>query len=127
MGVPGTIRLADGKEYRLRPLSIADIEELARFARYQPLRDCYEATEGFDQETRKRLVDDAMDRCRSMGKEQMRDALSTIEAVRYQLWLGLREDHPEITREALGKLVTMENLSNVEEQIDQISGDADPT
>lgn len=127
LGTTGSVVMADGKTYRLEPLSIGDYEELDRFIRGKPLRDLQPILPTLQPEDRKYLLDRAYQEMRSMSIEELRDKASTIDALRYMAYLMLRHNHPELRLEDLDRLVTIGNRELIERQMEAISGLADPT
>lgn len=115
----GSVRLADGREYVFSPLTIGDLEEFARYARYSHLRDVEEQTRGIPEAIRKYLVDRAYERCAQMVGDEIRSVMKSLEGARYMFWLSLRKEHPEVTLANVGSLISPQSLEAIRSEFER--------
>jgi len=127
MATPIDMDLADGKKYRFSPLTIQDLEELSRFARYRMLREAEKETAGMSDDIRRIVCDKAATRCMQMTTNELRGELLQLPCVRYMFWLGLKKNHPALTYEVLGILMTPEIIAREMPSAKKAAGDSDPT
>ncbi len=87
---PKTIKLADGNDYKLPPIDMTTLANL-------------EKTMGF-----------------GLGKFAFRMENETMTTLRALVYALLKENHPELTLEQTGHLITLKEISNLSETISTI-------
>jgi len=55
-------------------------------------------------------------------QDAMSSALASIEGTQFLLWLLLRTKHPDLTLVEASKLVTLDNLEEIQQAVDKASG-----
>lgn len=107
-----------GRAFRLQPLSISDIGEVAYWARakrarvtLQTLGDVLTADE------RKELIKSLQNPATtvdSLNENELQGILGDMSAMCYILWLAARKTEPGLTLEEVEALCTIENLAQLE-------------
>ncbi len=87
---PKTIRLADGKEYTLPPIDMTTLANM-------------EQTMGFG--------------LNALDSKLEKEPMTTMRALIYAL---LRENHPKLTLEGIGRLITLKEIKALSETISEI-------
>ena len=87
---PKTVKLADGKEYKLPPIDLTTLANI-------------EKTMGF-----------------GLGRLQPNLESETMTTMRVLLFALLKEEHPELTLEGVGHLITLKEISSISSTISEI-------
>jgi len=87
---PKTIKLADGKEYKLPPIDMTTLANI-------------EKTMGF-----------------GLGRLQTKLENETMTTMRSLIYALLKEEQPELTIDGVGHLITLKEISSISETITEI-------
>lgn len=126
---PITLELG-GKQYELAPLRMQDHAQFKRYLKTFIAKEATEATEalkaaGAPDDEIKRLWETAR---WNMEHTAQFNYLEHVECIVESVWLGLRQRHPEITREQVGEmLLSEENLQKIAETEQELNAIEDET
>jgi len=127
-----------GEEYRLSPLTVADLGELERWIETLHIERARRRITAWGDditpEQRDKIItaaEEAAAKSTALSADFAQSIMS-IEGTVYLLYLSLRNAHPEITREMAAAMVKPGELEKWQDRLDKISGmsgdgDADPT
>ncbi|MHB9048973.1 MAG: hypothetical protein ACYC35_23900, partial [Pirellulales bacterium] len=100
-----------GRQYRVAPLRARDYGEMERqvlAARPDPLELVKTKLAGLPERLQERLLIAAYEDARKgarVSAGELAEWMGTIPGRIFQFWLGLRQNHPELTLEAAGELL----------------------
>jgi len=118
----------EGREYRLSPLDYKDLGELERWVETLPYERARRKLEALGDmatpEMKKQIIADAEAIAQTSGieSETYVRAIATLTGTAYCLYLCLRHEHPDITRDIAASIVTIDKLVEWQERIDRVSG-----
>ena len=117
---------ADNKHYNLSPLTLGDLRKFVSFVQYKPWQDFQDLKErlepdDFKQESQKLLHECAQKRL-SESSPEVQDAMGTVDGASQLLFYSLKRNHPTLTAEDVGEIITLQNLDEVSDKISVISG-----
>lgn len=122
------IKLADGKEYEISPITLFDLAEMEKWLEDLPLARLKRRFEKFssvlDDKTKEKMITDAIleGQKHGLSSAKLNEELESVEGVAMFLFLSLRHKHSELKFEDLEKLVTVENLADIKMLLDEASG-----
>lgn len=141
---PFKFRAQDGKEYAISPITPAILGEVERWIENLPfnqLQDRLERVGSFlDAEQRLQLYKEAEERSKKLKLKLLRsrqpgaddaveadeddepNPLQTIQGVRKLFGLAVHAANPTISEEAAAELVTVDNLTEVQQLLDRAAG-----
>jgi len=116
----------EGKKYKLAPLSFKEVAEYVLWFKYKEVEEAEFATKNFSPELRQEILSETYKRCRdkiwetasgekhniSWEMPEVQDSCLTIEGIAQQLYLSLKVNHPEVTKEMCSRIVSLETYSN---------------
>jgi len=117
---------AKEQRYHLSPLSLGDMRAFKEWVQLKPwfalqaLKDKIPA-ELFEPES-KRILSSCMDKELTESSPEVEEAMSTSEGITQLVYLSLRRNHPGLSAETVGKLLTTRNLPEVAEKLMACSG-----
>jgi len=115
-GVGRWIKLG-GKEYALTPLTIGDYGEISAYAKSVRLRILEYANPDMEIKDKIEAISIAP------SETEINGALSDITGLIFQAWLHLRTNHPELTMQAVTRLITADNYKAVKDTIALVQGE----
>ena len=103
-----------GKEYKLSPLTFADFGAFEAWMRSARIKEALATLpEDSDNTLRVAIIRDLADAPISM--QAVMTAMSdSFSGIAYVVYLSLRHNHPELTPEAVGSLITAENVMELQ-------------
>jgi hypothetical protein len=125
----------EGKLYYLSPLTFKEMAEYVLWYQYSELEKQEIVTRNLPQEVRNKILADTHTECKNKVWEyedehgakkqvplswetpEVQQSCNTLEGIQEQLYLGLRVNHPDITKEQVCKIVTLENYSKMLDKI----------
>lgn len=123
-----------GQEYRLSPLTVADLGELELWAQTLPIERARRRIVAWGDDISPELQADILREAEKQAADitAMTVDFASIEATAYLLYLSLHKTHPDITRAAAASLIQPKDLETWQGWLDKVSGmsgdgDADPT
>jgi hypothetical protein len=117
----------DEQEYKLAPIEPADLGDIEVWLREQPFKKVRRRLEllgsQVSAEQRAEMIRAAEEEAEltDITTAETIAKLSTLEAVGFILYLGLRKHQPEITQVEAACMVTLENMGEIQEAIDKVS------
>lgn len=130
-----------GKKYTMAPLTLSDHSTLMDWVQYHPLDEArkeIDRSQGlYNEEQRLEIIKAARGKVEDMrdiregelADDEVKErvaryinrTLTSLDGLRMVLWLCLRHNHPDITLDEAGSLVTHDNQEAIQERIDEIS------
>jgi hypothetical protein len=129
-GSPTTVKL-EGKTYIMEPLTLRDfgiIENEYLKRRPNPLKAVAEVKDILAEEDYEKLLTQAYRDATNVSKaspQEISEWLDTRDGVVFSIWLSLRKNHPELTKEMAEAAIQQmgeEQLKNIAESRDVASG-----
>ena len=130
VAAPTTVEL-DGKTYIMEPLTLKDMGTLeSEYLKDKPnpIKAVAEMRELLDQEDYDKLLAQAYKDATAVNKatsQEIADWMDSSQGVIFSVWLSLRKNHPELTREDAEKVINkmgQQELEKLAEQRDVTSG-----
>ena len=117
--IPIEVELADGKIYKLSPLSPVDLAEFEGWIKDDKWKHCLYA--GFTDQAEKIKTHLAV-LAAPLSEEEYQGYTSSVAGMLKQIWLSLRKLNPDIKEADLDKLVTSENIVYTHAMVDAVGG-----
>ena len=118
-GTGVTIKIR-GKDYKILPLTIRDLAEFESYVRSKSLRAYMEASVGENSEERIKVI--RMLAGSPPSSREVSAAMFTLDGGRYLVWRTLLKSDPKLTQEQVDELVNMDNLEQLTEIVQSVSG-----
>ena len=113
---PQVFIAANGREYRLRPMTLENLAEAISWVRVEPVRDIQRSDQfaEFPEAVQRALLADAFEFGRKMPeRECMRMLWASFRGVRKLFRIAARQEHGELSEEAVAAAVPAEGFSSV--------------
>lgn len=115
-----------GKDYAMSPLGIGDLAEFQQWAEDRAVERVekhiarLEKHGAVDADEKRALLDELRDELESGAAEAR--AATMFAGIRLMLWMSLRQRHPELTIEQVGRMVTPATAREAQDKLDRVSG-----
>jgi hypothetical protein len=133
IGLSAPVNLIEyqGTYYKLAPLSFKEMAEYVLWYQYSELERQQIVTKPLPSDVRDRILLETHEKCRNKvwrytdehgaNKEAplswetpvVQESCNTLEGIREQIYLSLKVNHPEMTKDLACKIVTIENYQNL--------------
>ena len=125
------IFVVGGREYQLAPTEIADLGEFEKWLEVRPFEAARKQMKALGDMLTPEATSIILEGAQKAADNSAIDTLSyaqrmaSLEGTIYMMWLSLRKNHPDITREEVGAFVTIDNLQEWQDRLDQVTGMVD--
>lgn len=114
----------DGKIYKLDPIKIKEMGSFTQWVENKYIQDMIKISESLPQDKSTDFLTKALKEKPSGIEltERVSKAMSTLEGTKELLFLSLRKNHLDMTREKLDEIVTFKNIRLAQDLLDSVSG-----
>lgn len=115
IAAPSIIKLG-GKEYKLSAPRDCDFADMERFAQSEYMRFAREQADMFEGDEKISFMSKMIDNARQMTmtgerSKEVTEMMNSMAGAIRLLWLLLKKNHPELTEEDIGRMMTEEALA----------------
>ncbi len=124
---PTTIKIGD-KAYRLSPLTLFDYGVVDKWLTMLPFERAAGKMAAMGDALTQTMQDlflaqaEEESKAAGIGHESAASGLSTVEGTAMILWLSIKKEYPEITRQAAAELISADTLEDWQKALDDVSG-----
>lgn len=109
-----------GKKYKLSKLTIDDFADFEMYLRSERIASFLKVSKDIDVNDRSKMVDAIF------SSKIETSEFETIGASRFFIWCSLKKNHPDVKLEEMGKIISMDNLTELQKIVDRIGGTKNP-
>ncbi|HAI11074.1 MAG TPA: hypothetical protein DCM28_05175 [Phycisphaerales bacterium] len=112
------------KTYKMRPLTIADLGDFENWVRQKIIANSMHAARDLPARDRRDLTSEAINAASRVtyDSREAQGMMQSIEGAGQLIYLSLRHEHPDITREqVVSKLANVQQFSNLADSLMKIS------
>ena len=110
----------DGKSYCLNPLTMGDLADFQAYVRSQRLKVLKDNMDGLPADQQANLILSIINT--PVDGEQMEREMETSSGFRFLMWKSLGKSQPDLTIEAVGDMLSTQNVVELLPVIQGISG-----
>jgi len=103
--------ILQGETYKLSPLQVSDLAAAEAHMKDQELQAFLAHAGDVSESVQTHVILDIIQK--PQGMNRVFDAIGSMAGIQFLLWTSLCKNHPELTRDKVGSMVTFENIKRI--------------